>query len=931
MARSVHDSKKIRFGLGSGNNLGKTKTTIETIAKFQERFKKPLVTSEKFHEYKKMTDAQQRHLKGINGWFMRAAVAKGENRNRNSILDCQILTFDFDYATPEFLAEIQAEKVLPGVKLDVHSTRSSTPEKPRLRMIVYLAGKLDREMYPAVSRIVAQLADPNMEYVDKVSFRTAQMMYMPTVSKDMEKHYVFYSQEGDLLDHEEVLESWEMMNGPASDIGNLPKTPDEDELRETAEKAEDPLEKKGPVGDFCRAYTITELVLGKDGEKGILADEYEVVEEAQGAITRMTYTQGTTSNGAVVYDDLFVYSHHGSDPCCDMLVNAYDLVRIHKFGDEDKNADKDTPISKLPSMKKMTEWLKGDSHYRIAQAESRYNVEDMLEDDDVEYEGKDEDEDDDLDAEDLLGMPLDAATGVTKGFRPPIGRKYADKPPKNWIAKELELTDDGKIKNTMHNVGHILLNDPRLWRKICFNQFSNQIVLMEDIKSKTRLIPTIPCTDKVNGERWSDDIEIAIRAVLDGPTTKGIGYGLPTGKEMIADAVRLASMNNAFHPIRDYYQFLQKNWTRKEGCIDEVFVKYFGAEDTVYNRAVARQTMIAAVARVMEPGCKYDYVVIFEGQQGIGKSTAIKRLFGEEYFGELDGNLNNRQYTAEQMQGKHAMEMPEMSSMHKSDANDAKAFVTRQHDDVRMVYKRHLSNLPRQCVIFGTTNDTKYLRDATGGRRYLPVILTDVESIDVLGLMAVKDDLWLDAYEAYIEMRTATPYGDLPLYLKGEAAETALVLQERARVKEPWENWLEAVVDWMDEHVKLQSLISDYEFPGHDKLDNDFKGVPLDTEVQRVSFTQKHVFDEAFGFHQKVPTGAQPQQMWEKVLNHLSERGWGGGKARKIGGKVGKWVVRPDVTKDEKWRGFRIYDPAQAPGIACSTVSDDDDDGDSLL
>jgi len=931
MARSVHDSKKIRFGLGSGNNLGKTKTTIETIAKFQERFRKPLVTNEKFHEYKKMTDAQQRHLKGINGWFMRAAVAKGENRNRNSILDCQILTFDFDYATPEFLAEILAGNVLPGVKLDVHSTRSSTPEKPRLRMIVYLAGKLDREMYPAVARIVAQLADPNMEYVDKVSFRTAQMMYLPTVSKDMEKHYVFYSQEGDLLDHEEVIESWEMMNGPASDIGNLPKTPDEDELREAADKAEDPLDKKGPVGDFCRSYTITELIHGKNGEKGILADYYEVVEEAQGAIQRMTYSHGTTSNGAVVYDDKFVYSHHGSDPCCDMLVNAYDLVRIHKFGNDDKSAEKDTPISKLPSSKKMAEWLRSDSNYRIAQAESRYDLDSMLTDDDVEYEPDEieDDEDDELDAEDLLGMPLSEATGGT--FRPSVSRRRADKPPKKWIATELELTDDGVIKTTMHNIAKIIMYDPRFWRKIAYNEFNYQIVVTDDIKSKQKLIPTLEIKDKENGDRWQEINDIIIRALIEAPTQGGAGYGIKVGKEMVHDAVKLAARANSFHPIREYLEHVRGLNDKRPGCIDTMLSDYFGAEDSVYTRAVSRLMMIASVARVMEPGCKYDYAVIFEGPQGIGKSTAIMRLYGKQYFSEIDGNLNDRKYVAEQMTGSWAQELPELSAMHRGEANDTKAFMTRTKDDVRLSYDRNVSELPRQSVIYGTTNDTKYLRDTTGGRRFLPILLHDVESIDVIGLMEARDALWCDAYEGYIEMRRKTPADrDLPLFLTGEAAEVAKELQERARKTEPWENWLETVMDWMDEEHTVMSIVSQDGLVGLDELDETFRGHDTEALAVRIAFTQKMVYSDAFGFHGNLPNGTQPDQLWNKVIEELKKRGWLQERVR-IGGQVARWMIRPDATKEERLDGFRVLNSAQAPGIAAPQVPDDDDDGDSLL
>lgn len=211
------------------------------------------------------------------------------------------------------------------------------------------------------------MIDPEMQYVDKVSFRPAQMMYFPTVSKDMEKHYKAVSQTGKLADHEKAIARWEKNNkADAENIASLPTTPDEGRLRLTAEKMEDPLSKDGPVGLFCNAYSISELVEGKGGEPGILSDVYDSVEaDSTGAITRMTYINGTSANGAVVYDDLFVYSHHGSDPAQGRTVNAFDLVRIHKFTNEDdEDLEAGAKMGDHPSWKRMMEFCGTDSRSR---------------------------------------------------------------------------------------------------------------------------------------------------------------------------------------------------------------------------------------------------------------------------------------------------------------------------------------------------------------------------------------------------------------------------------------------------------------------------------------------------------------------------------------------------------------------------------------
>jgi putative DNA primase/helicase len=926
--KSANYNRLVSYSGGTGDNLGRAKNTKETIKKLIDRFREPHATPEKYREYKAASDKRQRTLKGSAGWFMRGPIKKGENRNRNSIEPSLIMTLDIDYATPEFVELLLAGSILPGYFLIAHSTRSHTPENPRLRIMIFLEKAVNRERYQAASRIVAQLADPNMEWVDKVSFRPAQMMYMPTVSKDMLKHYIFYEQPGDFLDHEDIIDSWEMTNGSAEDIGNLPRTQGEDELRESEEFAEDPLSKKGMVGDFCRAYTFTELVTGKGDEPGILADIYEPVEWNNGVISRMTYLGGTTSNGAVVYNDIQSYSHHGSDPTADMLVNAFDAVRLHKFAHLDREVEKDTPLSKLPSMKAMGEWLRDDKHYREQQAESRYDLEEMLTDDDVDYEAEAEDEidaDEQDELDDLMGVPVESIAKPT--LRKSHRRNLAEKPPKRWIAKELSLTDDGIIRTTTHNVGTIMMYDPRLWRKMAYNEFSYQIVLTDDIKTKTKLIPTYICKDKHNGDRWQDYFDTICRAIIESPSDKG-GYDISVPMEKVRQGIELAARVNTFHPVRE--RILDHAENGPEGAdISGLLCDYLGAEDNVYTREVSRLIMIASVARVFEPGCKFDTAVILEGAQGIGKSTAIKRLYGEEYFGEIDCDLGNKKEVAEQMFGKWALELPELSSMHKGEANHTKAFMSRQHDDVRLSYEKHMAELPRQCVIWGTTNDTEYLRDTTGGRRYFPIPI-DASAIDPLAIMRAKAGLWRAAYEAYVEMRSRTPQGqDLPLFIAAgtEADLIAKQLQERARKAETWENWKSTLINWMDEEMPLRQFLNDNGGLTDDEVAQDhFAGVHMDSMVCRVAFTQIQFFREALGVNKNAPTGPQETTFWGQLTNSLKADDWEHGDKRpRIAGKQRRWFVRPGISEEERARGFRVSKPAQAQESGHQQVDDDDD------
>lgn len=363
---------QIHFAQGEIQNLGKAKNQTETLTKFIRRFE-PVVTREKFHQYKAMGDQQQARVKNAGGWYMPAPTESG-TRKKSAILPRDVITLDVDYATPEWQAKFLAGAFMQGIFLFGHTTRSHTPEKPRFRVIIPVTEPIHAEDYGRVCRIVAQKFDPDLEHVDKVSARIAQMMYYPTCSSDMEQHYVRYIQEGELLDWQAEVDAWEIVNGDSLDLSRLPRFAGEAELRESADLAEDPKTKDGPVGTFCRAYSISELI------EGPLAEYYEITEWAEhGTPKRATYLLGTSSNGAVIYDDDFIYSHHGSDPAQEMLCNAWDLCRIHLHGGGED--DTDTPMSQRPSWKAMLAWAKDDRKYKDQLTEERFDLDHMFSDD----------------------------------------------------------------------------------------------------------------------------------------------------------------------------------------------------------------------------------------------------------------------------------------------------------------------------------------------------------------------------------------------------------------------------------------------------------------------------------------------------------------------------------------------------------------------
>jgi predicted P-loop ATPase len=214
-----------------------------------------------------------------------------------------------------------------------------------------------------------------------------------------------------------------------------------------------------------------------------------------------------------------------------------------------------------------------------------------------------------------------------------------------------------------------------------------------------------------------------------------------------AAAAMTVAKDNSFHPVRDYLAKLQ--WDGVER-VEHFASKYLGAEDTPYHRLVSKCTLIGAVARIMEPGCKADHVMILEGRQGIGKSTSLTHLF-EPWFSDEIADLGSKD-AAMQLSGVWCIELAELSSMTRSEIERVKAFISRRADRFRPSYGRNVIEVPRQAVFVGTTNSDSYLRDETGGRRFLPV---RCESIKPALIWRDRDQLWSEAVTLHTS--TAVP------------------------------------------------------------------------------------------------------------------------------------------------------------------------------
>ena len=433
--------------------------------------------------------------------------------------------------------------------------------------------------------------------------------------------------------------------------------------------------------------------------EGPLSDIYEPTATPG----RYTYRQGTVAGGLVCYDGKFAYSHHETDPAGRQLCNAFDLARIHLFGtrDEDSRA---TDVTKLPSYSAMMEYAAADGETRALMGRERMQT--AREDFDgivvAEYDGSDMDKQ------------------------------------REEVWKMLDCDKKGP-KSTTGNMVTAIENDPGLKGKLWHDLFSGFDIVEGGLP-----------WDK-DAKVWGSRDDANLRVYLDKY------YGI-VGKDKIKDAKDAVLTKHKRHPIREYLSALRWDGTPR---LDRLIIDYIGAEDCPLTRAMTRKHFTAAVARVYEPGCKYDYCLILTGQEGIGKSTLFS-VMGGEWFS--DSLLTMEGKTAmEQLRCAWIVELSELASVKRSEVEQVKSFISRRDDIYRAAYASTTDHNPRQCVFTGTTNEGLFLKGETGNRRFW-VIGVDAalrkypDWLDML--RADRDQLWAEAVVRYREHE--------PLYLSPE-------------------------------------------------------------------------------------------------------------------------------------------------------------------
>lgn len=424
-------------------------------------------TAEKYAEYIKLPKKRQDEIKDVGG-FVGGSISGGRRKNLSIINRC-LLTLDIDNATD--FSGWENFKIMFGNAAVIYTTHKHCPAKPRYRLIIPLDRPVFSDEYTAIGRYIAGVL--GIDQFDPTTFEPARLMFWPSTASDGE--FLSDSTDGPPINADGILTQYKDWRN----IGEWAySSKDTESVKREIKKQGNPLDKIGVIGAFCRTYNIHDVI-----EK-FLTEEYSACDIAN----RYTFIQGSTAAGLVVYDDVFAFSHHATDPAGGKLCNAFDLVRLHKFGLRDEDAKQGTPSNKLPSYLAMLDFASAD------ELTKRLLIKEKLGE-------ASEDFNDDIESD------------------------------KDWQMK-LDIEKNGKIKDGFGNFLTILNNDPAL-SGIAFNQMRDGV----DVHGN------LPWNRAKPG--WADTDAAKLYEYIQN------NYQIYSTTKT-NNAVLAAAVTRSFHPIREY-------------------------------------------------------------------------------------------------------------------------------------------------------------------------------------------------------------------------------------------------------------------------------------------------------------------------------------------------------------------------------------------
>jgi putative DNA primase/helicase len=749
-----------------------------------------------------------------------AGKSINNSRESKSITSRNMITLDMDYCPPNIL-EILRDKQDNTKELNfpffVYSTHSHTPENPRLRLIVPLSEEISVEKYEPIGRAIANII--GIEYFDATTFQINRIMYFPSVSID-----------GDYLCEDFGLDEWNILQPDDMldrylDYLNIAEFQKPHYISglsiDRIKKGQITSSKKTKyriVNAFNIEYTIIEAI------DNFLSDVYVKGKHAD----RYTFVDGESIDGLVILNDEYAYSHHATDPAQGKLLNAFDIVRIHKFGKQDTDITEQYEYEKYDkssSFSAMVDFIRDN----VKQVMKHMPEIQKVEQNQKEYEtGEIEVDKNSVEEEDWTHT-LDY-----------MGSKADRKPKSNARNVKIIFEKDEKFKD--------LFYFDSLRDAICFYRTPDWN------------------PEKSKGDMLDDEDDSQIRFYLE--TVYQI-----RSKEMIFDAVVHQASKRRIHPIKTFLAQLPE-WDGVKR-IEEIICNLYDIQPNAFYREASKAWWVGIVQRIMRPGSKFDMMVVISGQQGIGKSQFGKSIATLEwgknmttidtqpnYFGDDELPFDKKD-AYEQLGGIMIYELPEFEKYYKkSDASTIKSFVSKTTDKFRRSYGRRVTEYRRQCVFIATTNDNQPLRDRTGNRRFLPFYSRLPRNTSRL----YDENYWT------IDIRNQCLAESMHYYEEGfnpmtAFSEEAKMIWDELNDKATVENDSLPIVEMYVNNKFPKNFYSlsfdEMKDQWHERKTKDFRGLMIDRETKDI-FSMKEIYTIAFN----KPYDANPDYLMREQITH---------------------------------------------------------------
>lgn len=656
-------------------------------------------SEETVEQYHAMTRDQQAEIKDIGG-VVCGHLKHDKNspdksmagrKTKENILNRSIITLDMDEC-PEGFNPIEAiSEKLPGVEAIAYTTHKHTPQAPRWRVFIPLSEWVTPFYYEGMARWIGN--EIGMQYLDKTTFQYNRLMYWPSTSIDGQ--FVFDRVKGNPISPRKFFEAYPAMKRESA----WPRHPDEDPIERRSPLHEHEGEytaagkpatvsaKVGIIGAFCRAYPIEEAI------STFLSEVYT----PQG-LGRYTYVNGSSTGGLVIYEGQFAYSNHATDPAnTGHDLNAFDLVRIHKFGYLDKKSGKNTLPQNLPSYKAMCDLTMHDPRssqiFRLEKQEE--------------------------------------AASEFDGISEEVKSKITDDPDFTFVSR-LKMDAKGKYTKDLQNHEIILLNDPIL-RHIRYDEF-HKISVIDN-----------PSLLGCRSREINDSICWNIAKHIQN--TYGIGFST---KE-VSEAIVGIRDKRWFNPVQDYIR--QEEWDGQPR-VETILIRCLGAPATQLVRMQTRKWFIGAVRRAFVPGCKLDYMMVLTGPQGVGKSSFFSIISNEGEFFDDSAALDMKdKELVEHLNSAWILEFAELNGLKSmKETEKVKSFLSQCKDFTRSAYARFGENHYRHCALAATTNENSFLSDVSS-RKFWVIPVNPATSFSEWNkiLRSEVHQLWAEAYTYYMQ------------------------------------------------------------------------------------------------------------------------------------------------------------------------------------